>query len=236
MTNWNDIFDLYVGKNDYMRDWMKRPFINFDGNVWVTDSYAAIIVDTNVCGIVAPESEHKIEIPTAKDEDEWLFVSYGDLQHAVDMCGTEEVMKETEAVCPECDGSGEVTWEYKADTNHETYEKEYECPVCEGDGKIWKEMPCGQFEPSRHNGVKIGEAIFQAWQMARVLRTMRMLDAQTLLIVSEPKKYNATMFQIKEVPGVKILQMPMADPAPKSTIIELMQTNPATVQLTNVNF
>ena len=229
MTNWNDIFDLYVGKDDNMKDWMKRPLINFDGNVWATDGHAAIVVDPNVCGIAAPVDHHKTEIPEQVEPDKWLFVSYGDLQHAVDMCGTEEVMKETEVVCPECDGDGEVTWEYDASTERETYEKEFECPLCEGDGKIWKEMPSGQFEPSRHNGVKIGEAIFQAWQMARVLRTMKLLEAYTLIIVSEPKKWDGTMFQIKGVPGVTILQMPMVDPDPKTTIIELMQANPTTV-------
>ena len=227
--NWNDIFDLYVGKDDDMKAWMKRPFINFDGGVWATDGHAAIIVDPIVCGITAPVDHHKTEIPELVETDKWLFVSYGDLQHAVDMCGTEEVMKETEVVCPECDGEGEVTWEYDASTDDETYEKEFECPVCEGEGKIWKEMPSGQFEPSRHNGVKIGKAIFQAWQMARVLRAMRLFEAETLVIVSEPKEWDGTMFQIKGVPGVKILQMPMVDPDPKSTIIELMQANPATL-------
>lgn len=227
--NWNDIFYLYVGKDDYMKDWEKRPFINVDGNVWATDGHAAIIVDPNVCGIAAPKSEHKTEIPTAKDQDEWLFVSYGDLRHAVDMCGMEEVMKEVEVVCPECGGRGKVTWIYDASTDREIYKKDFECPVCDGDGKICKEMPSGQFEPSRHNGVKIGEAIFRAWEMARVLRAMRMLEAETLIIVSEPKKRSATMFQIKGVQGVTILQMPLVDPDPKTTIIELMQANPATV-------
>lgn len=227
--NWNDIFDLFVGKDDDMKAWMKRPFVNFDGNVWAADGPAAIIVDPCVCGITSPVDHHKTEIPELVEPDKWLFVSYGDLQHAVEMCGTEEVMKETEVVCPECDGEGEVTWEYDASTDDETYEKEFECPVCEGDGKIWKDMPTGQYEPSRHNGVKIGKAIFQAWQMARVLRAMRLFEAETLVIVSEPKEWDGTMFQIKGVPGVKILQMPMVDPDPKSTVIELMQANPATV-------
>lgn len=230
MTNWNDIFDLFVYKDDDdIKAWMRRPFVNFDGNVWAVDGPAAIIVDPNVCGNAAPVDSHKIKIPKLVEPDKWLYVSYGDLQHAVDMCGTEEVMKETEVVCPECDGRGEVTWEYDASTECETYEGEFKCPVCDGDGKIWKEMPTGQYEPSRHNGVKIGGAIFQAWQMARVLRAMRLLEAYTLIIVSEPKKWDCTMFQIKEVPGVTILQMPMVDPDPKSTIIELMQANPATL-------
>lgn len=223
MKNWNDIFDLYVGKDDDMKDWKKRPFVNFDGNVWATDGHAAIIVDPCICGITAVVDNHKTEIPELMEPDKWLFVSYGDLQHAVDMCGTEEVMKETEVVCPECDGDGEVTWEYDAFKVYEKYEKEFECPVCEGEGKIWKLMPTGQIETSRHNGLKIGEAFFQAWQMARVLRTMRLLEAETLIIASEPKKWHATMFQIKGVPGVTIMQMPMVDPDPKSTIIELMQ-------------
>lgn len=222
MTNWNDILDLYVYKrDDNMKDWMKRPFINFDGNVWAVDGPAAIIVDPNVCGIAAPVDHHKVKMPEQVEPDKWLFVSYGDLQHAVDMCGTEEVMKDVEVDCPECDGEGEVTWEYSA--SHKTYYEEFECPVCEGVGKIWKVMPSGQFEPSRQNGVRVGDAIFSAWQMARVLRTMRLLEAVTLIIVSEPKKCSGTLFQIKGVPGVTILQMPMVDPDPKTTIIELMQ-------------
>lgn len=90
MTNWNDIFDLYVGKDKEAKEWMRNPFINYDNNIWCTDASAALIVAPYVCGLIANKEIHKTDIPVVRDMDEWLFINYYDLRRAVDMCGKEE--------------------------------------------------------------------------------------------------------------------------------------------------
>lgn len=47
-------------------------------------------------------------------------------------------LKEGAVECEECDGKGEVYWEYK-DNHGETHERLMDCPICDGTGEI---EPC----------------------------------------------------------------------------------------------
>ena len=178
--NWNDIFDLFVGKNDDVKDWMKRPFINFDGNVWATDGHAAIIVDPCICRITAPVDHHKTEIPELVEPDKWLFVGYGDLQHAVDMCGTEEVMKETKVVCPLCDGTGELH-------NDKT--------------KIrWP-------HPYKRSIIDLCGVCFDQGLMMRVVKALRLMGFESM-VWRHKEKEKGNIFKVCE--GVRVLIMPIS--------------------------
>lgn len=59
----------------------------------------------------------------------------------------EEIVIQDAVECKECDGSGEVYWEYTDNSGH-THEHLDECPVCDGTGEI-------EHEKTKKTGKKI---------------------------------------------------------------------------------
>lgn len=207
--NCKDLFDLYVSEaSSAYKEWLKHPNINsLDGKVWATDGHAALIVPVALAGGDYPKREMKTEIPVPAEEQRTITIAQ--IEEAVAKCDKEEVMEDVKEVCPECSGEGVVEWEYDATTNRETYDKEFECPVCDGDGYIWNEKPSGKFEPSRKCAISIGAGLFTAWQIDRIAKTMRMIGADTITVVSEPTKSGALLLHTGDV---EILQMPVFEP------------------------
>ena len=207
--DYTKIFDLFVKKYPIpMNDWMTEPFINeTDGNVWATDGAAAVIVVMDVADLQYNKLEKKLAMPCELPTEKHIHLLSDQIRETVEKCPKDEIMEEKEVKCKECDGTGTVLWEYDASTNNERYEHEYECPVCEGDGYTYKEVGTGKFEPARKSGVRIGEAVFSAWQLDRILKTMDIIGVCTIDIISEPHRSRATMFRIDN--RIKVLQMPM---------------------------
>ena len=204
--NWNEIFDLYVKKDD-MHEWMQKPFLNMkDDTVWATDGHAAFIIPTIMADQIYPSHDVNFKLPELISLNSCPHYTTEQLMAAIDRCGKEEIMEEKEVKCPECDGEGMVLWEYR--TSREDYEHEYECPVCEGEGHIYKEVPTGRFEPSHKCGIRIGEGVYSAWQIDRVVKTMKLLNVDTLNIVSKTDRFHAVLFQFG-IMNVHVLQMPM---------------------------
>lgn len=205
--NCKDLFDLYV-LEEAPAEWMTHPNINpLDGKVWATDGAAALIVPVALAGGYYPKKEMKTEIPVPAEEQRTITIAQ--IEEAVAKCDKEEVMEDVEVKCPECNGTGSVLWEYAATTNREIYVRETDCPVCDGDGHIWKEKLSGRFEPSHKCAISIGAGNYTAWQIDRIAKTMRMLGADTLTVVSEPNETKAVLFRTGDV---KILQMPVSRP------------------------
>lgn len=205
--NYDEIFNLYIGPDD-PHDWIREPFLNMrDNTVWATDGHAALIVPTIMLNKIYKAHDTSVQIPEMISLDSCLHYTTKQLMDAIDKCGREEVMEEVEVVCPECDGDGTVLWEYSPTSNRERYEHEYECPVCDGEGHIYKEKPSGRFEPAVTKGVRIGEGVYSAWQLDRVVKAMNILGVDTLNIVSKPDRTHAVLFQFGNL-NVHVLQMP----------------------------
>ena len=206
--DYTKLFDLYVKKEpDTMSAWMTKPFLNSaDGNVWATDGHAAVIVAMDVAGLQYDKLEKKLAMPCELPTEKHLHLFADQIREAVEKCPKDEVMEEKEVKCKECDGTGRVLWEYKASTKFDSYDHEFDCPVCDGDGSIYEEVGTGRFEPAKKAGARIGEAVFSAWQLDRLLRTMALLGYDEIAIITEPHRSRATMFRIGDI---KVLQMPM---------------------------
>lgn len=207
--NYTKIFDLFVKKDPIpMNDWMTKPFINeTDGNVWATDGAAAVIVAMDVAGLQYDKLEKKLAMPCELPTEKHIHLLSDQIREAVEKCPKDEIMEEKEVKCKECDGTGKVLWEYSASTKFESYDHEYDCPVCDGDGSIYEEVGTGRYEPAKKSGVRIGEAVFSAWQLDRILKAMDIIGVCTIDIISEPHRSKATMFRIDN--HIKVLQMPM---------------------------
>lgn len=206
--NCKDLFDLYVLKEAEfpIREWMTRPNINpLDGKVWATDGHAAIIIPVSLAGHNYMSKEMKTPWPAVSENQKVITIEQ--IEEAVAKCDKEEVIEEDKEECPECVGTGKVLWKY--DANLERFYKEDECPVCDGDGYIWKEEPSGRYEPSHKCGISIGAGLFNAWQIDRIAKTMRMVGADTLTVISEPTENGAILFRTGDV---EILLMPVIEP------------------------
>ena len=217
--DYTKLFDLFVKKRDGFLVWMEKPFLNeADGNVWATDGAAAVIVAMDVAGLQYDKLDKKLQLPIELPTEKHLRIPSYKLLMAIDKCPKEEIMEEKKVECKECDGEGTVLWEYDASSDNKRYEQEYECPVCEGDGYIYKEVGSGKFEPAQKSGVRIGDAVFSAWQLDRVYKAMALLDLDELVIATEPHRGRVTIFRLGDI---KVLQMPMYTDEQNKVIVDL---------------
>jgi hypothetical protein len=123
-----EIFELFVG-NDDLREWMKVPFV-YASHVYATDAYTLIrTLDVNM--------EFKAE-KCASNVDMSSIIPKNAVSLDLDLKNLDLNQYKTEDEWTdddeECDGSGEVDWEYDGVTK--THYKEDDCPVCKGKGYL----------------------------------------------------------------------------------------------------
>lgn len=119
-------------KSNHERFW--EPFINGD-YVVATDTHALIVVNKEEVASDDPLNESEKDyinmVENNKgDEVKNITFNYNDLLNALKQV---PISPDSEHFCPDCDGCGEVDFEY-----HSTHDYEYtlrgECPVCHGIG------------------------------------------------------------------------------------------------------
>ena len=111
-----------------------HPFINGD-YVVATDTHAVVVVNKEEVESDDPlnvSDKDYVEIVESGTGDEVrnITFNYNDLLNALKQV---PISSDSEHLCPDCDGYGEVDFEY-----HSTHDYEYtmrgECPVCNGTG------------------------------------------------------------------------------------------------------
>lgn len=209
-------FDLFVG-NDSYRPQLHKPFLQ-DGHVVATDSRVLIRVRQELLkGCYAENSHAPIVSKVLTNHNFDKAVTLEKLEAAIAECPLEdeEVLISDAVNCPDCDGDGEVEWEY-TDKDHHTHCEYHECPVCMGSG----ELRPAQY---RKTGRKIPEYnapidVYGLNFSARVL--VKLCDAMKLLGVSHAQyiaRYvgGANIFRLLN--GVDVVVMPLStkDPVAK---------------------
>ena len=188
IKNEKEIFDLYVEKCNMYRDTLKEPFIQkSDGRVWASEGHILIMVNQK-CVSGEYETRDLGSNLTVRDYncDESLLVS--DLQDALDRCPQEDefIITDTkQVICPECNGTGEVEADYRADYDDEYYEIVGRCPICDGSGIIDEEVrtPTGKKIPQEDSIIKLGKGYFK-WHFFRtIIKTCKMLDIKQIRLV-----------------------------------------------------
>lgn len=191
IKNEKEIFDMYVEDEYALRDTLKKPFVEKNDNrVWASEGHIVIMVnqecvsgkyETLDMGRKIPVRDYNCDIP--------LLVS--DLQNALDRCPQEDEVLITykEVKCPECNGTGEVEAEYRADYDDEDYTISGSCPICDGSGKIDEEVrtPTGKTIPQKDSAIKLGEGYFR-WQHFRTfVKTCEKLEIKQIRLVRTHK-------------------------------------------------
>jgi hypothetical protein len=183
------ILDLFTEKEG-MREWTRSPFTNADKTViFATDGHAMICIKNNSGENNFENHEDRIKrIYPAECSSDCLSVSFEELQNALNKIKPINKMK-----CPDCNGTGEVEWEY------ESYTKEFECPVCDGNGTIRTDYTFF----NDNAGVKINGRIFYAKQIKRIVDAMLLCGSNESRILQVSAQTN--IFKLSD--DISILQM-----------------------------
>ncbi len=187
IKNEKEIFDLYVEDEYALRDTLKTPFIQeSDGRVWASEGHIVIMVNRECISGEYKTQDLGSKIPV-RDYNCDFPLSISDLQDALDRCPQEDEILITykEVKCPECDGTGEVEAEYRADYDDEDYEIVGSCPICDGSGKIDEEVrtPTGKKIPQEDSIIKLGKGYFKWHHFRTIIKTCKMLDIKQIRLV-----------------------------------------------------
>lgn len=173
-------------------NWSKTPFLNtkYD-EVWATDGHAVMTVKK---GFVDVDAEKEISLPWMLRACDWkdgISVSVSRFLDAIAACPTEDEVEEnfTDDTCPECGGSGVVTWSYIATFGSESfYDREFECPVCDGKGFVTNTTshPTGRKVPVKGAAIHIRTAEYAVYQIQRLVDAARKMDIDEVRILYIP--------------------------------------------------
>lgn len=134
IKNEAELLSMFCDKS-YSNPLRSNPFFNTKCNeVWSTDGYALIRIKPERLVGEYPKGELNLpalEFPCKKK------ITIEAINKALDACPKvdEEIVIQDAVECEDCDGTGEVYWEYIDNKGH-THQHLDECPVCNGMGEI----------------------------------------------------------------------------------------------------
>ena len=132
--NERKLFDIFLAGENSFYSFATEPIIYGD-YVIATDGHSGVFVKKNITNGIYKRFNRKLN--EYADSGYSLIISIEVIKKAIDrvpMLAT--VKNENEEIeCPECNGSGNVTWEYYDNNNH-CHTMEYVCPICDGLGII----------------------------------------------------------------------------------------------------
>lgn len=191
IKNEAELLNIFCDKTNE-REVLREPFYNTHFNeVWSTDGYGLIRINPKVLTKEYPKREFRIlELEhTCKKA-----ASIKAINKALEDCPkiNEEIVIQDSEKCEECDGFGEVYWEYTDNSGH-THEREFGCPVCDGTGESThkKTKKTGKQIVKEDAVINIGNAYFLAYNVSKLKSAMDFLDITSVEITyNSPKSPN----------------------------------------------
>jgi DnaJ-class molecular chaperone len=177
------ILDLFLPQYAGMRSWMSSPFTNSDKSVlFATDGPAMICINNIKNENNFENNEDKIKNIYPPSSNCHISFSFEKLNSAL-----KSIKLINKKKCDECDGDGEVEWEYKSFTDI------FECPACNGIGEI---INSDDIYFNDKSGVKINDTIFYSGELKRLLHVMTLIRSKECIIISEKDKM--TIFKLSD--------------------------------------
>ena len=105
----------------------------------------------------------------------------------------EQVVTEEGRECKECEGSGEVEWEY-TDQDGEIHFRDSDCPVCHGDGMfedVFKST--GFMIPTEDSIVRIGKLFFRGIVVQKLLWAMEYFNVDKAAFAKGKNSISVTL-------------------------------------------
>lgn len=206
IKNEAELLSIFCDKS-YSNPLRSNPFFNTKCNeVWSTDGYTLIRIKPERLVSEYPKGEltlPALEFPCKKK------ITIEAINKALDECPKvdEEIIVQDAVECKECDGSGEVYWEY-TDNHLHTHERLYDCPVCDGTGEIKPEITrkTGKKTVDKNSIIKVGNAYLYAKNIYKLKSAMDFLDITSVELIYNHYR-NASEFVIDE--DIRIELVPM---------------------------
>ena len=210
LKNEKKVMNIFVEKDNDLRPLLMKPFHNTkdNGRVWASDGHKLLIVDPSLLRCKYGEGSLGTTIPVDKKNcDETVSVEAMREAYMKIPLEDEYVIEEGEEIeCEECDGEGEVEWEY-TDSNGHTYYEVHDCPVCDGTGECneQKKVKTGRKIPARFSIIDFGGATFSARIINDICDALDLLGIKEIHhVVKSPNQMN--LFEVMD--GVQIIIMP----------------------------
>lgn len=203
------LFDLFVG-DDKFRPQFHKPFLQ-DGYVVATNTTILIRVRQELLKGEYTENSHAPTVSKVfTDHNFDKAVTLEKLEAAIAQCPLEdeEILISKAVDCPDCDGDGEVEWEY-TDKDFITHREYHECPVCYGSGTLSpaKYRKTGRKVPGYTAPIEVYGLNFRAILLMTLCDAMRLLGlSQAQYIARHIGKAN--IFRLAD--GVDVIIMPLS--------------------------
>ena len=219
MKNYSKILKMFVS-TEQMRGWMCKPFLIGD-MAYSTDAYIMAItpkINTEVFDSLEEKQAANVLkiIPEGRNKND--IFSIKDIKALIEITPTEKEYEEKENECSECNGSGEVYWEYNG------YDKEDDCPECDGDGTTARRIYNGKRVISYHAMIKIGNSYFKVSILQRIVEAADALNKSTLTLANQTESNKESIFKSGDI---EFLIMPVYAQSvdEKNVIAELKPIN-----------
>lgn len=193
MSNLNEdkvlqLLDLFVYRGTLIfkdRNEIRAPYVK-DGYICATDRYALVRVGkeyipsaefSEIEGYGIKWNEPDTEIGLSKS----LIKSVIDRLPIVD----EYEMVDEEIICPECNGEGNVEWEYE-DRNGNMHYDNFVCPVCDGFTVVdeCRKVPTGKKIIDEDYNIKIRDSYIKARNLLKLFNAMEICGIEKISIVN----------------------------------------------------
>lgn len=186
INNEQELLELFCDP-DSNREHCKNPYCEKSTKtVYATDGYVAILVSPNVTSLSYEEIEFPIIGSLIKGAVKGHF-TLESLKKVLEFFKVEEerFIIEEGRKCEECEGSGDVEWEY-TDQDGEIHFLDSDCPVCHGDGMLEEVFKStGFMVPTDNSFVRIGGLTIRGVYAQKLLWVMEFFNVDKVAFIEQ---------------------------------------------------
>ncbi len=203
---YDEIVKLFTSTDTY-REWMIEPFI-IDDYVYATDGHALIKVPKKcVINDYEPikESIRESIARIMPDKKQLKYtIKIAELKEAITSIPKIEEFRNVESdyTCKECEGNGEVEWEYEGYTDY------FDCPVCNGDKKLSKNhvIKTGRKIYDKNHFIDIKKSRFKEKYLSKIVAIANYIKSDSIILLSQKEPNSMSLFSMNDI---EILIMPI---------------------------
>ena len=170
-----------------------EPFRS-NGYVHFTDGLKCLLVKDKCVDMELTESDKSLHL-NPDGLNVISTISKEEIEKFIDSCPKTPVFKHEEVECEECNGTGEVIWEYTScgtdEYGNDHFEMKEECPICEGRGIIEVKKETGKMVVNEKTafGFSFGESKFRLDMLIDLKDIMNLLRIEKADILQVDKLF-----------------------------------------------
>lgn len=186
------ILDLFICE-DSLREWMMQPF-TYKDKIGATTAFEMVLLPN--MGMDFPSADDMVaKVMNFRPHKDMIY-DVTDFKKALKKMPFKMVPPTKE--CTECNGTGEIEWEYKSHTRND------KCPICDGEGylraegeliKVW--IDC--------KTIMIDDGSITATRLEKVVQVAELLNVTNVKLINHPHQSAAYVFEVGEA---VVLSMP----------------------------